>query len=157
MDGTTVSVWSRRRFHVTVFGSNVSFLFPGLCQDGCRLWWRLCVEQMMVTLLLVASGFPPAACSQHLGSVQQDLAAPIPSRVDHRGRCSKTSQTCHIMGWWYLVPSTQTLLKKCAICPFYLGKNLNFLNQDQMFSVSLGSCHGNQFLHMIEEKDNHWE
>lgn len=70
--------------------------------------------------------FPPRCFSQRLGSLQQDLAAPIPSRVDHRGCCSKTSQTCHIMGWWYLVPSTHTLFKKCAICAFYLGTNQTF-------------------------------
>lgn len=31
---------------------------------------------------------PPRCISQHLGSLQQDLAAPIPSRVDHSGCCS---------------------------------------------------------------------
>ena len=35
-------------------------------------------------------------------------------------------------------------LKVVPFCPFYLGTNHAFFLQDQMFSISLGICHGNQ-------------
>lgn len=113
----------------------------------------LCIEKIMTLVVMViresnatdcdcwvfASLFSVFCPFSSLKVKQAEVSGSIPAGSDGAdGECGNEHRRAILLVTFFLFS------KLCHFCPFYVGSNQAFLLQDQMLSILLGICQGNQ-------------